>query len=60
MLKNVINSYSFFYQNFIKSCQSQDRQGFSLKAASKKNRQIIFKKLGFKHHDGIQIRSFSA
>ena len=43
MLKNVINSYSFFYQNFIKSCQSQDRQGFSLKAASKKNRQIIFK-----------------
>ena len=43
MFKNVINSYSFFYQNFIKSCQSQDRQGFSLKAASKKNRQIIFK-----------------
>ena len=43
MLKNVIKSYSFFYQYFLKTQQSQDRQGFALKAASRKNKQIIFK-----------------
>ena len=43
MLKNVIKSDSFFYHDFINSRQSQDRQGFALKAASRKNKQIIFK-----------------
>ncbi len=46
MLKNVIKSDSFFYHDFINSRQSQDRQGFALKAASRKNKQIIFKNYG--------------
>lgn len=43
MLKNVIKSYSFFYQFFLKTQQSQDRQGLALKATCRKNKQIIFK-----------------
>ena len=43
MLKNVIKSYSFFYQFFLKTQQSQDRQGFALKAVYRKNKHIIFK-----------------
>lgn len=43
MLKYVIESYSFFYHDFLNSDQSQDRQGFALKTTCRKNKQIIFK-----------------
>ena len=54
MLKNVIKSDSFFYHDFINSRQSQDRQDFALKAASRKISKL-FLKLWFEHQDGIQI-----
>ena len=46
MLKYAIESYSFFYHDFLNKRQSQDRQGFALKATSRKNKQIIFKNYG--------------